>query len=66
MTGWQEIFKKNLSNRTIAELKELIKTKENRIKRADKRTYNGKFIKIFETADILAINELIQEKEQEQ
>ena len=62
MTGWQESYKKELKDKTIEELKNIQLAKTREIERLDKRTRNGKMSKIFIRADILAIQELIEEK----
>lgn len=63
MTGWQEVYKKRLADKTIEELNNIIKEKQKTIKQLDKRTRNGKMQKIFEYADILVVQELIDEKQ---
>ena len=62
MTGWQESYKKELKDKTIEELKNIQLAKTREIERLDKRTRNGKMSKIFIHAEILAIQELIEEK----
>ena len=59
MTNWQECYKERLKDKSIKELQDIVKEKENEIKRLDKRTYNGKMRKIFIYAEILTTNELI-------
>ena len=66
MENWQAVYKESLKDKSIKELEEIIRQKENIIKQADKRTYNGRMTRIFENADILVVQELITEKTKNQ
>lgn len=58
MTGWQEVFKKELEKLELEELEKKIQQKENEIKRHDKRTRNGKMATIFDKAELLVMREV--------
>lgn len=60
MKNWQDDYARKLAGLSVAELHQLKADKMQEIKRADKRTHNGRLIEIFNKAEIFEIDEAIK------